>query len=368
MVKSLLFLLVSIFGWFHSESQPTHFVYVSHNLPVSEYGISVYNWEEESGKLTKVNQVSEVKTSSYLAVNQADSRLYTVNKEGIQSFKINRQTGELTLINAVDHMGKGPCYISISSDKKYVLVAYYVSGSFASYTIDENGGIGDGVSHIKHEGSSINQSRQEGPHAHMILPAPTGDLVYVTDLGTDEVKTYRLNDTGVFSKEPVSITKVTPGFGPRHLVFHPSLPYVYVLAELTGRVLTYVYHPELGITKKVGENGILPKGFDGFNKSADLHITPDGRFLYASNRGANTLAVGQIDQQIGGLNIISNESCGGDWPRAFEVDPSGKYLLVAQKRSDQISVMKIDSITGGYKKTSDIPVVKGPQCIKFLSR
>lgn len=348
--------------------QNNYWVYVSSSNATDSVGIGIYNWQPAEEVLEKVGVSNAVANTSYLAVDADNNRVYAINGESIQAYDIDRSTGGLTLINKAQHVGQGPCYISISSDKKYVLVAYYSSGSFASYAINENGGIGDNISTITHEGSSINQNRQVGPYAHMILPDPEGELVYVTDLGTDEIKTYQMGADGRIANKPVSITKVTPGFGPRHLVFHSRLPYVYVLAELTGHVLTYEYHPELGITKKVDEDDILPKDFDGFNKSADLHISPDGRFLYASNRGPNTLAIGQINQESGELKIIGNKSSGGDWPRAFEVDPSGNYLLVANKRSDHISVMKIDSITGGYKKTFDKPVVKGPQCIKFLAR
>lgn len=238
----------------------------------------------------------------------------------------------------------------------------------ASYRIAENGYVGELISHIQHDGSSVNKERQESAHAHMILAAPQNGLVYVTDLGMDKIFTYLLSEEGKLNEMPQCITDVSPGYGPRHLTFHPSSKYLFVLAELTGHVLSYRYDPLDGLTDKINEVSILPDGFDEFNKSADIHISRDGLFLYASNRGDNSIAICQINQKTGALTLVDILDCGGDWPRAFEVDPSGRFLLVANKRSDQISVMTIDNMTGLYKKAFDLPVVKGPQCVKFLPK
>lgn len=348
-------------------SQSKNWVYVSTYDIETPTGIGIYSWDASNGDLSFGGNDSTVSATSYLTINKKNSKLYAVNQEGIHAFGINRKSGALEFVNSVKHNGKGACYISLSNGGKYLLVAYYVSGSVASYALNDEGEIGKCVSTVEHKGASVNADRQKSAHAHMIIPAPQGDLVYVTDLGTDEVRTYRLSASGEFS-EPVSVTKVNPGYGPRHLVFHPQQPYVYVLAELTGHVLTYRYDSVKGITEKIDEDSILSADFSGFNKSADIHITPDGKYLYASNRGPNTIAVAKIDERSGTLEIKNQLNSGGEWPRAFEVDSSGKYLLVANKRSHTISVMQIDQATGQFKKIKEVKTANAPQCIKFLPR
>ncbi len=353
------------------DSTDKYWVYVSSfSDSLNGAGIGIYDWNPESGDLISITQDSGVYASSYLAIDKNGERLYSVNKEGMQAFSIEKSNGTLDLINTTSHAenNAGACYVSLTKNEKHLLVAYYGSGTVASYAVDAGTGIGDQVSQIIHTGSSIDTTRQEGPHAHMVLPAPIGELIVVTDLGTDKVYCYRIDENGVIDKDPVSETVVPLGFGPRHVVFHPSQPYIYVLAELKGHVLGYEFDSQNGIGKLVSNISILPEGFDGFNKSADIHINPEGDFLYASNRGDNSIAVCKINQATGELSVVDIKSSGGITPRAFAVDPSGDYMLVANRQSDQISILKMDKDSGVFQKTGEAKTAPFPQCIRFVKQ
>ncbi|UXP32766.1 lactonase family protein [Reichenbachiella agarivorans] len=369
MIRSLLILFLTFLmscGLYQGADE--YWVYVSSSSDVDESGIGIYNWNPSTGKLNYVSKESTIKTSSYLTIDAENQRLYSINGEGIQGYQIDVSTGQLSLINQIGLTGDGPCYVGLADNRQYLMVAYYSSGTAVSYALDAAGRLGDEISRVQHEGSSINTERQEKAHTHMILPAPEGDLVVVTDLGVDQVLTYRVSQTGEFNPQPVSVTQVEAGYGPRHVAFHPNNRYIYVLAELTGHVMAYHFDSEKGIGDLIGVVSILPSDFTEFNKSADIHITPDGQYLYASNRGDNSLAICQINPESGDLIVVDIRSCGGEWPRAFEIEPSGEYILVANKRSDFISVLDLDTETGLYKKVEEIHGVVSPQCIKFLKK
>ncbi len=349
-------------------AQESYWVFIAGNVDQTETGIGIYTWNSSAGELVEQYRDSTIKQASYLAINERKGLLYAVNGEGIYSFLIHQDNGKLKWLGKVEHAGTGACHVSLSYDGNILLVAYYGSGSLASYRIRPNGAVGNSVTHIRHNGSSINKKRQKSPHVHQVVAAPNSRLIYVNDLGTDEIKSYRLFEDGGIEAQPVSNTKLFAGSGPRHLAFHPFKPWVYVLAELTGQVFAFTYDKQNGILDQIDSCPTLPTDFQGFNKSADIHISSDGQYLYASHRGANTLAVGLIDLKEGKISRFENLDCGGDWPRAFEMDPSGHYILVANKRSDSLSVMTRDIYTGTFQKAYDLPTVRGPQCIKLLKR
>lgn len=351
----------------HMSTNESYWVYISSGTNDGA-GIGIYQWSPETGDLVPVDELAEVTSSSYLALNQEQEILYSTNGDGIQAFKINTQTGSLSLLNQVEHSGRGACYVSVSNDGRFLLVAYYGSGSAASYKLNQDRSIGAKVSVVQHQGSSVNQERQEGPHAHMILPAPVGNLVFVPDLGIDKVMAYQISSEGVLSPAPVPSVSLDAGYGPRHMAFHSNNRFAYVLAELTGNVVGFTFDPEKGLQAKINDLSTLPPDFTEFSKSADIHITRDGKYLYASNRGHNSLAIYAIDPRTGELSLIDILPCGGDWPRAFGIDPSGKFILVANKRSDAISVLEIDPDTGLFEMSENVKTVGQPQCIRFLKK
>ncbi len=370
----LFFILVIIFCASCTKKPPAEtgfWVYVSSfSDSTNNAGIGIYDWNPEDGSLQRVGLDSAVKNSSYLSIDTKNGKLYSIDKKGIQSFDIVKETGAISILNQIqnEEEDKGACYISLADNGKYIMVAYYGSGSVATYSIDKVGRIGSLVSQIKHEGSGINKERQEAAHAHMVVAVPSSSLIAITDLGMDKIFCYRISETGEIEKEPVSITDFPPGYGPRHLAFHPSEPYVFVLAELTSRVVGYRYDPELGFGEQVADVGILPEDFKGFNKAADIHISNDGNYLYASNRGANSLAVCKIEQSNGELTLIDTPSSFGEFPRAFAIDPSGDYLLVANKQSNQISILSRDKASGLLTRVDGTLLLTSPQCIRFYKK
>lgn len=344
-----------------------YFMYVSSGMEQDNLGIGVYKWNPESGISALVYNDSSISVSSYLEINALSKTLYSVGKEGISAHKINPTTGQLTFLNKVENVGRGPCHISISESGGFLFIGYYSSGSLAVFEIRENNEVGAMLDYKSHVGSGINPERQEAPHVHMVLPVPDSDLILVPDLGIDSVKVYKVDVTGKLqevAKEHNGV--IEAGGGPRHVAIHPSGRYTYVLHELSGKVSGFTFDSGRGFTGNIGTWNTLKEGFDGFNKSADIHISKDGRFLYVSNRGPNDIAVFSIDPTSGVLSKIANLDCGGDWPRAFTIDPSGWFLIVANKNSNQLSIMKINQETGLFKKISENKTSLSPQAIRFL--
>lgn len=351
------------------QKSDSYFMYVASDNAEDGVGIGIFEWNPKTGDLATVGVDSTFSTSSYLTIDTTTNRLYNINQQFISAYDINTKDGSLSLLNQIPITGRGACYISVSNDHNYVLAGYYSSGSLASYNIKENGSIGSHVSGFEHRGSSINTERQERAHVHMVYPVPQSNLILVPDLGIDNVLVYALDDSGnLIPTDEQYIAKIRPGGGPRHLAIHPGNQFVYVLHELTGHVTGFNFDPTLGFMDTINTASTLPAEFTEFNKSADIHITPNGQYLYASNRGHNSLAVFKVDQSSGAMSLVGIQSCGGDWPRAFAIDPSGEFILVANKRSDQVSVMKIDYATGLFNKVGEIATPLAPQGIRFVRK
>ncbi len=348
-----------------TDNTPKYAVYVSSGDEQDGAAIGIYEWSPTSATMIKIGVDSSYTSSSYLAIDAENNKLYSVGS-AIATFSINPITGKLTALNETKDTGKGACYLSLAHNKKFITVAYYSSGSASTYAILPDGTVGKEISTVVHSGSSVNKERQEAPHVHMAFAAPNSDIILMPDLGIDQVKSYRSDENGILTPAPNAATNITAGGGPRHLAFAPGGKRVYVLHELTGHVTGFGFDPEKGITDKINTVSTLPEDFKEFNKSADIHVSPDGKYLYASNRGHNSLAVFSIDQASGALTFLGAKDCGGDWPRAFAIDPSGDFILVANKNSNQISILKIDHATGFFEKVGEVATVLAPQCIRFL--
>ena len=340
-------------------------VFVSSGDSKDGVGVGVYEWKAENGALAAVSSDSTYESSAYLAVDTKNLKLYHVGDK-LASFDIDKNTGELTLLNAVENTGEGACHISIANNQNFVTVAYYSSGSAATFALTQDGSLGAEVSRVEHKGASVNKERQESPHIHMAFATPNSDLILLPDLGIDQVKVYKASATGKLSPAPNPLVTIDAGGGPRHVARSPNGKYLYVLHELTGHVTAFEFDGENGIGSKISTVSTLPLDFRGFNKSADIHVHPNGKYLYASNRGHNSLAIFGVDKNTGDLTFLGAKDCGGDWPRAFAIDPSGNFILVANKNSNQISILKIDHSTGFFDKVGEVATVLAPQCISFL--
>jgi 6-phosphogluconolactonase len=265
-------------------------------------------------------------------------------------------------------MGKGPCHISVDNTGQYVLVANYGGGSVTVLPIEKDGSLGEPSCSIKHQGSSVDPQRQQKPYAHSINPAPTGNLVFVADLGTDKIFIYQLDPTsGVLTPHQIPSVSVAPGSGPRHFTFRPDGKFAYVINEMACTITAFSYDPEKGKLTEVQTISTLPEGTDLEGMStAEVLVSPSGKFLYGSNRGHDSIVVFEIDQADGTLSYVEHEPTRGKTPRNFGIDPSGRFLLAANQDSDSIVVFKIDPLTGRLEPTGEVVTVPAPVCIRFL--
>jgi 6-phosphogluconolactonase len=271
-------------------------------------------------------------------------------------------------LNKQSSEGNSTCYISEDKSQKWVVVANYGSGSLAALPVNSDGSLAPAAQVIQHSGSGINKSRQAGPHVHSTIFSPDEKYLYVADLGTDKEYIYHFdpNQPAPLTDAKDSFVSVTPGSGPRHIAFHPSAPYVYLITEMGGTIDAFHYDAHTGRLTHFQRIRTTPKSFTGDPGGADIHIRPDGKFLYASNRGtSNTLAVFAIGKD-GRLTNKQYISVNGKHPRNFAIDPTAHFLLVANQNTDNIVVFSINPATGLLKATGKEMHVPNPVCLKFL--
>ncbi len=334
-------------------------------------GIYVYRMDLTSGELHFQWEMKGVLNPSFLDLHPRQNFLYAVNEVtsfageeggGITAFAVDPKSGELTLLNAYSSRGKDPCYLSIEQTGRFALVANYSSGSVAMLPIQPDGRLGPATDVIQHSGSSTHPERQTAPYAHCIRPDPTNRFAIATDLGADRLLVYAMDlEHGRLNKH--AEVNVQPGAGPRHLAFHPNGQFMYVLNELNSTLAVYRYRAEEGSLEELQTLTTLPQEYQGRNLCAALHIC--GKYLYASNRGHDSLTWFLIDESTGRLTYRGRISSGGYEPRGFVIDPSGAFLLAAHERSDNVVVFKIDAATGGLSRTGYEAKLSQPVCVRF---
>jgi 6-phosphogluconolactonase len=340
-------------------------------------GIYLYDLNLKSGELKHRATTRSVINPSYITISANRRYLYAVNEVGefagkqsgaVSAFAIDQRTGALKLLNQQPSEGSDPCYVTVDKSGKFVLVANYTGGSVAALPVKADGSL-DAANDVKHDsGSSINRERQQGPHAHCIILDPANRFAYACDLGTDKIMIYRFDARhGKLIPNSQPFVQVDPGAGPRHLTFHRSRPFAYVINELHATITVFAQDPMKGTLKSVQTIATLPQAFHGENTSADIHVSPDGRFLYCSNRGHNSIAAFRINPRTGKLEFIAHESTGGLGPRNFVIDPTGTFLLAANQRSDNVVTFRIDVKTGQLRTTGKVATVPTPVCLKFAA-
>jgi 6-phosphogluconolactonase len=328
-----------------------------------------------SGELTVESVTKGVTNPSFLAVDRIRSRLYCVNEtaelEGkpggsVSAFAMNPETGDLRLLNSSSTQGADPCYLTIDSAGRFVLVANYTGGSLAVLPIRNDGSLGVATDVVQHKGSSV-KPRQQGPHAHSVVLDPTGRYAYAADLGLDKVMIYRFDDRqGKLLPATPGWARLKPGAGPRHLAFAPDGSGVYVVNELDSTLTAFSVDSSTGGLELRQTLSTLPAAFSGENYPADIHIARSGRFVYASNRGHDSISVFAVDTKQGEISPLQHEPTGGKWPRNFTIDPTGQYVLVANQRSDTITVFDINPELGTLAPNGHVAEVPSPVCLKFL--
>ena len=298
--------------------------------------------------------------------------MYAVNEDGekegggkVTAFSFDKANRKLKKINQVESIGNHPCYVTVDKTGKWVIAGNYSSGTVSVFPIAPDGGIGIASTTLQHQGSGPNKSRQTAPHVHATVFSPDNKYLFVPDLGIDKVVGYNFNP----KKGSIALkttTKLSDGSGPRHMDFHPNGKWAYVIQELTGTVTRYSYVD--GNLRQLQEISLLPPDYKGSASSADIHVSPDGKFLYTSNRNpSNNITIFSIDQVTGALSLVSHHPTGGKVPRNFSFDPTGKLLLVANQESDNITIFHVDKETGKLTDTGKQIPVPNPVCLKWIT-
>jgi len=316
-------------------------------------GIYVYEFDAVSGEFKLKSSSEKVLSPSYLSVSADNKFIYAVNENGTQStvsaFSYDSKSGKIKLINKNDALGADPCHLI--NDSKNIITANYSGGNIAVFKKNADGSITEGQQLIQHEGKGPNEARQEKAHVHMVAFSPDKKFVLANDLGLDKVFIYKYNPGAAHEiltlKGSVDVKK---GSGPRHLTFSKDGKFVYLIQELDATLTTFSFDTT-GNLKLLSEKSILAKGFTGGTGAAAIKISPDGKFLYVTDRvDANNITVYKILKN-GGLELVEQVETLGKGPRDFAIDPTGNYLLVGNQHTNEISIFKRDKITGKLKKT-----------------
>ncbi len=333
-------------------------------------GIYVYRFEPATNKVTPV---STVKTSnpSYLAISGDNRTVYAVNEDNpgkVSAFSFDTKSGKLSFINQQSSLGVHPCYLAIDKSGKWLVTGNYSSGTIGIHALHRDGSIEFSMDSVQHFGSSVVAGRQEGPHVHSTVFSRDNRFLYVPDLGADRVMIYRFRkETGKLTPADMPYAITEAGTGPRHLDIHPSDKFAYLMEELSGAISVFFINKDGSLALLQNISG-LPRDYTGPVGSADIHVSPDGKFLYCSNRGeSNTIGIFRVNQETGLLSWVGYQSTMGKTPRNFSFDPTGNYLFVANQNSDEIVIFIVNRQTGLLTDTGNRINIPSPVCIKWIT-
>jgi len=334
--------------------------------------------DSDSGELKIPHEIEGVVHPSFLTIDPKQRYLYAVNETtrhegeetgGVSAFSIDPQSGGLTFINHQPSHGGAPCHLIVDRTGRWVLLANYSSGSASVFPIQDGGRLGSASDVVQHQGSSADARRQAGPHAHSILLDSSNRFAYVPDLGIDKIMIYRFDaENGKLKPNDPPFAQVKAGSGPRHFTFHPSEPYAFGIMEMSSEIISFAFNRETGSLTEIQTVSTLPQDFEGQNSCADIHVSPDGNFLYGSNRGHDSIVIFRIDKQNGKLHSIGHESTQGKTPRNFAIDPSGTFLFAANQNTDTVVTFRIDPKTGKLKPAGHTIQIPNPVCIQFMKK
>lgn len=325
--------------------------------------------------LVPLGLVAEISNPSFLELDTKRRLLFAVNEDSqfegkpggsVSAFSID-SAGKLSLLNQRPSMGAGPCHLVLDKDGKNILVANYDGGSVSVLPVGADGKLGEASAFVQHTGKSVNPDRQAGPHAHCVTLDIANRFAFVCDLGLDKVLTYRFDaQQGKLTPGAPPFTPIKPGAGPRHLVFRPDGLFAYVINELDSTIAAFSYNAADGRLAPVETVSTLPPYFDGKNSGAEIGMHPSGKWLYASNRGNETVVLFELDRDTGKLTYVEEQGTGGKTPRHFGIEPSAKHLAICNQNSDTVLACRIDSGNGRLKPSGVFASVPTPVCAKFL--
>ncbi len=350
-------------------------VFVSAFASGDKAGIHAFQFDSKTGALKPLHRTTDLQNPFFLAVSHDKHFLYAIDAknfgdkvdEFVAAYSIEGRSGQLKRLNQQSSRGTSSCYLDTDATGKVVVVANYSSGSVASLPVKADGSLGEAASFIQHSGSSVDPARQKGPNAHSIVISPDNRFALAADLGIDKIMNYRLDAaTATLSpNEAQPFAKMAPGSGPRHMVFHPNGKRLYVISEIKNTVTLFDYATETGMLTERQTISTVPADFTGKSYTADLKITPDGKFLYGTNRGHDSIAAYRIEED-GKLSLISIEPSLGKGPQNLLINPDGRWLLCANMPGNSVVVFQIDPQSGKIKPSGEPVEMPMPSCIRWL--
>ncbi len=347
-------------------------VYIGTGATGADAGVYLLAFDASTGALELRGRVAEAEKSSFLAVHPSKPVLYATHEAedgSVGAFRIDRNTGELTPLGRRSAHGSITCHVAVAPSGRHVAAANYIGGTLALLPLDETGDFAGDGTFVQHEGQGPNSARQDASHPHSVTFDPTGRFLLGADLGVDKVYVYRYrSDSDGWTPHEPPFVALAPGAGPRHVAFHPSGRFVYVVNELDSTVTACAYDAEAGRIEPLHTVTTLPEDFTGENLTAEIRVHPSGRFVYASNRGHDSLAAYAVDLETGRLQALGPTLTGGKVPRNFNIDPSGRFLLAANQESGNVVVFRIDADSGSLEATSASVEVPAPMCVTFVAR
>ncbi|MDP3643569.1 MAG: lactonase family protein [Bacteroidota bacterium] len=372
-MKLLLLCVFCVFMLVQGVDAKKHILYVGTYTKGMADGIFVYSFNDRNGKLVDLKMPAVSNNPSFLTISGDKKYLYAVGEiadpdkdhsGGVSAFRIE-ENGKLSFLNHVQTHGANPCHVCLSPDGKKLVASNYTGGNLSLFNVLPDGRLTALMQKIQHIGSGPFPGRQTEPHAHSAQFDASGKLLFAADLGIDELKIYSVGmGDNPLKPDSQPFIKLPPGSGPRHFDFSPDGRFIYVINELSSTVTVLMkYGAEW---KTIQTIKTLPKDFEGESWCADIHVSSDGRYVYGSNRGHNSIAVFTRDNTSGKLEMVQTVSVEGNWPRNFTFDPTGQFLLVANQRSNDITVFRVDEISGKLKFTGIKVPNESPVCLQFL--
>jgi 6-phosphogluconolactonase len=361
------------------ETPPTEWrVYIGTYTGGPSEGIYQLRLNAETGEIENLGLAGAVDNPSFLALHPSLPVIYSVGqvldtddvrKGMVCAFAIEPDDGALTPLNRQSTAGEGPCHVAVDRAGRNVLVANYSGGSIAALPLEEDGRLREAASVIQHEGSSVHPQRQQQAYAHAVTLDAAGRFVFAADLGIDKIMIYRFDETqGLLEANAPPFAALAPGAGPRHFTFHPNGRFAYVVNELDNTVTAFGYDPAKGRLEAIQTIGTLPEEFKEENTTAEIRVHPSGRFLYASNRGHDSIACFAIDVENGRMTALGQSSTLGKTPRNFNLTPDGRFLLAANQQTGNVVVFRIDPGQGTLEATGYQVAVPAPVCVLFYAR
>ncbi|MCM3339800.1 lactonase family protein [Paenibacillus sp. MER TA 81-3] len=347
-------------------------VFVGSYAEASDPGVYVYEFKEETGELTLQDQVSGLKNPTFLNVNVPDAKLYSIaegqSEAGVKTgeavcFSIDPAQAKLQELNRALAVDAPTCHIQRDADNRYLLVASYHGGRVGLVALQADGLIGEQLDVKQHEGHGPHPERQVQPHPHSVFFSPDNRYLFVSDLGIDCIRAYTIDkERNVLQWH--GDTEVQPGAGPRHLTFHPNGELVYVINEVNSTITSFRYDAEAGRLHTIETVPTLPTDFIGDNSCAEITVSENGKYLYGSNRGHDSIVVYTIDSETGRLTLVEHVSTEGKHPRHFALTPGGRFLIAANRDTNNIAIFRVNEATGKLQYTGSSVQVSKPVCVK----